>query len=239
MLRRACLLLALALAAPATAHATAGLVRGARAQVGVTTQYDSRYARLAYPGGDVPASRGVCADVVVRAFRRVGIDLQVLVHEDMRAHFAAYPQAWGLRGPDRNIDHRRVLNLETFLRRRGFEKRDSFAPVDFHAGDIVSWRLPGGWPHIGIVSDRTARDGSGRPLVIHNVGAGTREEDALFAWPLAGHFRWVWTRADDQPGAGRARPHARPGRAGPDDPRPDTLAMDGAAPFRQQRQWLQ
>jgi uncharacterized protein YijF (DUF1287 family) len=206
MLRRACLLLALALAPAATAHATPGLVLGARAQVGVTTHYDSTYARLDYPGGDVPMARGVCADVVVRAFRRVGIDLQVLVHEDMRAHFAAYPKAWGLRAPDRNIDHRRVLNLETYLRRRGFERRNSFAPGEFRAGDIVSWRLPGGLPHIGIVSDRTSRDGSGRPLVIHNVGAGAREEDALFAWPLAGHFRWVWPRAGQAQQRGRSRP---------------------------------
>jgi uncharacterized protein len=186
------LLLALALLLPAVAaDATApALVAGARAQVGVTTQYDPAYATIKYPGGDVPIERGVCADVVIRAFRKVGIDLQVLVHEDMRAHFDAYPKAWGLRKTDRNIDHRRVLNLETFLRRRGFERRDSFAATQFAPGDIVSWRLPGGYPHIGVVSDRKSADGSGRPLVIHNVGRGTREEDVLFAWPQAGHYRW-------------------------------------------------
>jgi uncharacterized protein YijF (DUF1287 family) len=208
---RALLLLSLLLASPAGAQAPAaarggsaapvasadapGLVRAARAQVGVTVVYDPAYVRLPYPNGDVPAERGVCADVVVRAFRGLGIDLQRLVHEDMRAHFAAYPKAWGLRRPDPNIDHRRVLNLETYLRRRGFEKRGSFVPADFQPGDIVSWRLPGGLPHIGVVSDRKAADGSGRPLVIHNVGAGAREEDALFAWPQAGHYRWRFAGA--------------------------------------------
>jgi uncharacterized protein YijF (DUF1287 family) len=174
------------------AHAQDGLalVRAARAQVGVTVDYDPAYVTIAYPGGDVPADRGVCADVVVRAFRRVGLDLQKLVHEDMRAHFSAYPKTWGLRRPDPNIDHRRVLNLETYLRRRGFRRTGSFVPADFEPGDIVSWRLPGNLPHIGVVSDRTAADGSGRPLVIHNVGRGAREEDVLYAWPQAGHFRW-------------------------------------------------
>jgi uncharacterized protein YijF (DUF1287 family) len=140
-------------------------------------------------------ARGVCADVVVRAFRQQGLDLQRLVHEDMARNFSAYPRTWGLRRPDPNIDHRRVLNLETFLRRRGFALRGSFEPADFRPGDVVSWRLPGNLPHIGIVSDRKAADGSGRPLVIHNVGRGAREEDALFAWPQAGHFRWRFTGA--------------------------------------------
>jgi uncharacterized protein YijF (DUF1287 family) len=193
---RVALLALLLLAGPtARAQGAAGLVRAARAQVGVTVVYDSAYTRIPYPNGDVPAERGVCADVVVRAFRRQGLDLQQLVHEDMARHFAAYPRAWGLRRPDPNIDHRRVLNLETYLRRRGFAVRGSFAATDFRAGDVVSWRLPGNLPHIGIVSDRTAADGSGRPLVIHNVGRGAREEDALFAWPQAGHYRWRFAEA--------------------------------------------
>ena len=189
---RRCLavLFAGAFALAAQAQDSAALVKAARAQVGVTERYDPAYVSLPYPNGDVPRDRGVCADVVVRAFRGVGLDLQKLVHEDMRAHFSAYPKAWGLRRPDRNIDHRRVLNLETYLRRRGFARRGSFEPADFQAGDIVSWRLPGNLPHIGIVSDRKSADGSGRPLVIHNVGAGAREEDVLFAWPQAAHFRW-------------------------------------------------
>ena len=188
--RVALLILLLLVGLPAHAQDAAGLVRSARAQVGVTVLYDPAYVRLDYPGGDVPIERGVCADVVVRAFRKLGLDLQRLVHEDMKRHFAAYPRTWGLRKPDPNIDHRRVLNLETYLRRRGFERSDSFEPADFRPGDIVSWRLPGNLPHIGVVSDRTSADGSGRPLVIHNVGSGTREEDVLFAWPLAGHYRW-------------------------------------------------
>jgi uncharacterized protein YijF (DUF1287 family) len=184
------LVVALAWALPARAQDAAALVRAARAQVGVTVNYDPKYVRLPYPGGDVPADRGVCADVVVRAMRRLGFDLQVLVHEDMARHFALYPRAWGLRRPDTSIDHRRVLNLETYLRRRGFERHGSFVPADYRPGDIVTWRLPGNLPHIGIVSDRVAPDGSGRPLVIHNVGAGAREEDRLFAWRQAGHYRW-------------------------------------------------
>jgi uncharacterized protein len=218
----------LLLPAAGLAAAAPALVAGARAQVGVTTRYDPAYASIAYPGGDVPIERGVCADVVIRAFRKVGIDLQVLVHQDMRANFAAYPRAWGLRRTDRNIDHRRVLNLETFLRRRGFALRDSFAATQFKPGDIVTWRLPpGGLPHIGIVSDRVSADRSGRPLVIHNVGSGAREEDVLFAWPQAGHYRWVRARTDNPPGAGRARPNARPPMAGPDDHRSVGRAMEG------------
>jgi uncharacterized protein YijF (DUF1287 family) len=192
VIARAALFALLLLAGPtARAQDAAGLVRAARAQVGVTVTYDSRYTALAYPGGDVPLARGVCADVVVRALRGQGVDLQRLVHEDMRRHFAAYPRTWGLRGPDANIDHRRVLNLEAYLRRRGFEQ----SGADFRPGDIVSWRLPGNLPHIGIVSDRKAGDGSGRPLVIHNVGHGTREEDVLLAWPRAAHFRYRFADA--------------------------------------------
>jgi uncharacterized protein YijF (DUF1287 family) len=172
------------------AHDAAAVVASARAQVGITRTYDAAYARIPYPMGDVPMERGVCADVLVRAFRADGIDLQRLVHEDMRTYFSAYPRFWGLRGPDSNIDHRRVQNLETFFRRRGYALPISTTARDYHAGDIVSWRLPNGLAHIGLVSDRQAPDGSGRPLVVHNIGAGTQEEDVLFAWTLVGHFRW-------------------------------------------------
>jgi len=191
MLRRFFLmLLLLILAGVATAQGAATVVASARAQVGVTVHYDPAYARIPYPNGDVPMERGVCADVLVRAFRADGIDLQQLVHDDMRAHFSAYPHAWGLRAPDSNIDHRRVPNLETFFRRHGFALPITANPQDYRAGDIVSWRLPNGLAHIGLVSDRQARDGSGRPLVIHNIGNGAQEEDVLFAWTQAGHFRW-------------------------------------------------
>ena len=192
MARRLALLAALwlaTLAAPALAGQRELLLEAAHAQVGVTRHYDGRYVRLAYPGGDVAPDRGVCTDVVVRAVRATGLDLQKAVHEDMRGHFSAYPPLWGLRRPDRNIDHRRVPNLETWMRRAGHALPASTRAADYRPGDIVSWRLPGGLPHIGVVSDRRAPDGSGRLLVVHNLGAGARVEDVLLAWPPVGHFR--------------------------------------------------
>lgn len=164
------------------------LVRAAREQVGVTRIYDGSYRRLDYPGGDVPVERGVCTDVVVRAYRALGFDLQREVHEDMTRAWPDYPKLWGLRHPDRNIDHRRVPNLATFLRRRGAELRLTDDPAAFRPGDLVTWRLPSGVPHIGIVSDRKAGD---RPLILHNIGAGAREEDTLFAFERTGHFRFL------------------------------------------------
>lgn len=166
------------------------VVASARTQVGITVHYDPGYARIPYPMGDVPVERGVCADVLIRSFRAAGVDLQQFVHDDMRAHFPAYPQSWGLRGPDSNIDHRRVPNLETLFRRRGFALPINAIAQDYRPGDVVSWRLPNGLAHIGLVSDRLVSDGSKRPLVIHNIGVGTQEEDVLFAWKIVGHFRW-------------------------------------------------
>jgi uncharacterized protein YijF (DUF1287 family) len=163
------------------------LATAAAQQVGVTTGYDGSYRRLAYPGGDVPIESGVCTDVLIRAYRLLGIDLQVRVHEDMRRAFSAYPPLWGLSAPDRNIDHRRVPNLETWFRRHGLVKAGGRDPADYQAGDIVSWRLDSGRPHIGIVS---ANRIDGRPLVLHNIGAGVREEDVLFDWSIVGHFRY-------------------------------------------------
>ncbi|MGF1593921.1 MAG: DUF1287 domain-containing protein [Kiloniellaceae bacterium] len=158
--------------------------------------YDPSYLRLAYPGGDVPADRGVCADVVVRVYRALGIDLQQLVHEDMTAAFEAYPRHWGLTRPDPNIDHRRVPNLEAFLKRRGAALTVTGDPADYRPGDIVAWNLRGNpnggggfLPHIGIVTDRIAA--SGRPQVVHNIGAGPKLEDVLFDWPITGHYRWL------------------------------------------------
>lgn len=170
------------------AHASA-LVEAARTQIGVTRVYDPAYVRLDYPLGDVPLERGVCTDVVIRAFRTQGLDLQQALHEDMRAHFEAYPRLWGLARPDRNIDHRRVPNLETWLRRQGAELTASARADDYQPGDLVTWRLPRNLPHIGIVSER--RSAEGRPLIIHNIGAGTQEEDILFAWAITGWFRLV------------------------------------------------
>lgn len=154
--------------------------------------YDPAYVKLAYPGGDVADDRGVCTDTVIRAFRHAGVDLQVEVHEDMRANFAAYPKMWGLTKPDRNIDHRRVPNLETLFKRKGGAKLISDKAGDYLAGDVVSWRLTGsGLPHIGVV---TRKRQNGQPLIAHNIGAGTREEACLFSWPMSGWFRFeTWT----------------------------------------------
>lgn len=167
----------------------ARVLAAAHAQVGVTRLYDPGYRKLAYPGGDVPMDRGVCSDVVVRAWRAAGIDLQVELHRDMRMNFAAYPGIWGLARADPNIDHRRVPNLETWLRRRGSQLAVTSEPANFRAGDLVSWRLEKGQPHIGIVSDQRSGDGR-RPLIVHNIGAGTQLEDVLFAWQISAHFRY-------------------------------------------------
>lgn len=153
--------------------------------------YDPSYVRLAYPGGDVAADRGVCADVVVRAFRALGVDLQERVHEDMKTAFSAYPDHWGLLHPDSNIDHRRVPNLEAFFIRKGASVDVSENTKAYAPGDIVAWNLKGaaGWlPHIGIVTDRMAP--SGRPLIVHNIGAGPALEDVLFDWKMTGHYRY-------------------------------------------------
>lgn len=158
------------------------LVAAARAQIGQTVAYDPAYTKLDYPMGDVPIDKGVCTDVVIRALRRQGVDLQRLVHEDMRRHFSAYPQKWGLSAPDPNIDHRRVPNLAAYFQRQGYQADSR----DFRAGDIVTWNVGRDRPHIGIVSDRRA---GSRPLVIHNIGRGTQEEDIFYRYPITGHYR--------------------------------------------------
>ena len=156
-------------------------------QVGVTTNYDPAYRRLEFPNGDVPISTGVCADVVVRALRETGLDLQQALNIDMHAHFAAYPANWGLSRPDRNIDHRRVPNLRRWFQRKGWALAISDAASDYAPGDIVSWALPNGRPHIGVVSN--SQTASGRPLVVHNIAYGARDEDVLFVWKITGHYR--------------------------------------------------
>ena len=157
-------------------------------QTKLTTGYDPSYVNLEYPGGDVPLETGVCSDVLVRAFRKAGIDLQKEVHEDMTSAWSAYPREWGAARPDRNIDHRRVLNLMTFFNRKGksvavTSNRESYLP-----GDIVAWDLGGGVEHIGIVSNLTTD--SEHLKIIHNIGAGTRAEDVLFNWKVIGHYRY-------------------------------------------------
>jgi hypothetical protein len=166
------------------------LIRAAEAQIGVTLSYDPAYARIAYPNGDVPRERGVCTDVIVRAYRDgLGIDLQELVHRDMRKAFAAYPRNWGLKRPDPNIDHRRVPNLRTFLARRGHALPVTDKAEDYRPGDLVSQRLPGNLDHIVLVTHR-ANSERLRPLAVHNIGAGARLEDVLFGFEITGHYRF-------------------------------------------------
>ncbi|HEY4653586.1 MAG TPA: DUF1287 domain-containing protein [Cyclobacteriaceae bacterium] len=153
-------------------------------------QYDPAYFGLDYPNGDVPAGKGVCTDVVIRAYRKLGIDLQKEVHEDIKAHFEKYPKNWGLTGPDRNIDHRRVPNLMTFFARYGAVKRISRDPGDYQPGDIVCWNLGGGITHIGIVVRKKSADGQ-RHLIVHNIGAGQVLEDCLFRFRIIGHYRYT------------------------------------------------
>ncbi len=164
-------------------------VAAAIGQIGVTTGYDPSYVKLDYPNGDLPADRGVCSDVIVRAFRKGGIDLQKEVHEDMERDWSAYPRKWPATGPDPNIDHRRVLNLTTFLQRQGKAVPITSNPNDYLPGDVVSWDLASGLDHIGIVSNAwsTAQN---RYLIVHNIGMGARLEDVLFAWKMTGHYRW-------------------------------------------------
>lgn len=167
------------------------LAKAAMEQTKEHVVYDGSYRRIPYPGGDVPRDRGVCTDVVIRAYRVLGLDLQVLVHEDMKANFSAYPQVWGLPAPDTNIDHRRVLNLQTFFRRKGVVLPVSREGKDYLPGDLVTFLVGprSTLPHIGIVSAVTTEDGT-RPLMVHNIGAGPQLEDMLFSYPITGHYRY-------------------------------------------------
>ena len=164
------------------------MLDGAIAQAGVTTGYDPAYVALDYPNGDVPEKTGVCSDVVVRAFRKAGIDLQKEVHEDIKAARSEYPTKWGANTPDKNIDHRRVLNLMKYFERHGKSLPISDAAADFQPGDVVSWELSSGIDHIGIVTNMLS-ESADRYLIVHNIGAGTRIEDVMFAWTIKGHYR--------------------------------------------------
>ena len=160
-----------------------------------TTQpvtYDGAYHKLEYPGGDVPANIGVCTDVLIRSYRQLGIDLQKLVHEDMQNNFRVYPskRIWGLTKPDKNIDHRRVPNLQVYFERHAKVLTKSLNAEDYKAGDIVTWMLPGNLPHIGMVVNEIAQ-GSGNPLIVHNIGRGPEMSDMLFAYTITGHYRFV------------------------------------------------
>lgn len=162
-----------------------------------TVRYDPAYVRIPYPGGDVPASTGVCTDEIIRAYRAVGVDLQKEVHEDMASHNSAYPKKWnsGSRtsiplATDTNIDHRRVPNLMVFFARHGQPLALSAEARDYHPGEIVAWNLGGGITHIGIVVDKISRQ-SGGYLMVHNIGQGPQMEDVLFNWKIIGHYRYL------------------------------------------------
>ncbi len=169
------------------------LIAAAAEQVGVTTEYDPAYTRLTFPGGDVPTKTGVCADVVIRAFRAIEVDLQKELHEDMKKSFAKYPKKWGLKKPDTNIDHRRVPNLMTWFDRQGKLLPLTTNANEYQPGDVVAWELAGGLTHIGIVSDVKSEDAKTH-LIIHNIGAGAQIENRLFEWKIIGHYRYFAER---------------------------------------------
>lgn len=151
--------------------------------------YDPTYFTIPYPNGDVPANKGVCTDVIIRAYRKLGIDLQKEIHEDMKAHFTLYPKKWGLKNTDKNIDHRRVYNLMKFFSRKGEELSITQNAADYKAGDIVCWLLDGNLSHIGLVVDKKSSDGK-RNLIVHNIGGGQVLADCLFSYKIIGHYRY-------------------------------------------------
>jgi len=153
--------------------------------------YDGSYLSIPYPNGDVPKDIGVCTDVIIRAYRNLGTDLQKLVHEDMKSNFSLYPskRIWGLKSTDKNIDHRRVPNLQIFFKRHGVNLYVSNNKADYSAGDIVTWMLPGNLPHIGIVIDQV-NPISGNPMIVHNIGRGPKIDDMIFDYKITGHYRF-------------------------------------------------
>lgn len=181
------------------------LIAAALEQVGVTTEYDPTYAKLKYPNGDVPLKTGVCADVIVRAFRQIELDLQKELHEDMQRNFAKYPKKWGLKAPDANIDHRRVPNLMTWFARQGKALPLSKEARDYLPGDVVAWDLGGGLTHIGLVSDLKA-DGTDRYLIVHNIGTGAQLEDRLFDWKVIGRYRYFASTESPKTSSANASP---------------------------------
>ena len=166
------------------------IVDGAIEQTKLTTNYSQEYFKLTYPNGDPPIETGACTDVVIRAFRKAGVDLQKEVHDDMATNFANYPNKWGLTKPDTNIDHRRVPNLQTYFTRKNRSLAVANSRADYQPGDVVTWDLNGkGLTHIGLVSNVWNSSGNGF-LIIHNIGSGARAEDVLFNWKITGHFRY-------------------------------------------------
>ncbi len=167
------------------------LVNAALDRLNHKVVYDGSYRKIAFPGGDVPNNIGVCTDVVIRAYRKLGIDLQELVHKDMLFNFSEYPNLpkWNLNAPDSNIDHRRVVNLRVFFDRQGATLPISTDSNDYLPGDLVTWNIRPGMPHIGIVSHKVSQDKT-RPLIVHNIGKGPQLEDILFKMQITGHYRY-------------------------------------------------
>ncbi len=169
---------------------TRKLLESAIEQTNLTKGYDPKYVALSYPNGDVPIETGVCSDVIIRAFRNTGVDLQREVHEDMSANFSVYPKKWNLQSPDANIDHRRVPNLQTFFTRKGKSLPITQNGADYKAGDVVAWDLDGkGMTHVGLVSN-VYNENTKRHLIIHNIGGGVLAEDKIFDWKIIGHYRY-------------------------------------------------
>jgi len=153
--------------------------------------YDPAYFSIEYPNGDVPKNKGVCTDVIIRSYRKLGIDLQKEVHEDMIENFSKYPnlEKWGMTKTDTNIDHRRVPNLEIFFERNGQKLSITQDPKDYKTGEIVTWLINNKLPHIGIVTSKKSSDGK-RNLIVHNVGNGQVLQDCLFEYKIVGHYRY-------------------------------------------------
>jgi uncharacterized protein YijF (DUF1287 family) len=174
------------------------VVEAALERTNHNVRYDGRYISIPYPNGDVPENIGVCTDVIVRTYRAIGTDLQQLVHEDMVANFEAYPskRIWGQNRTDKNIDHRRVPNLQTFLSRQGEKLVISSKASNYKAGNIVTWMLPGNLPHIGLITNKISAL-TGNPMVVHNIGAGPKLDDVLFSYKITGHYRYIPAKYSD------------------------------------------
>ena len=187
-------LLVLFFTLPATVVATKSdeFIKAALERTKYHITYDGSYHAIKYPGGDVPSNIGVCTDVVIRSYRKTGVDLQELLHKDMKKNFSLYPskKMWGLSRPDTNIDHRRVPNLQVFFIRNGQKLRPTKKAQDYTPGDLVTWMLPGNLPHIGIVTDQYNKN-TGNPMIVHNIGQGPELEDMLFSYPITGHYRYL------------------------------------------------
>lgn len=165
------------------------LSNAALSVVDPTIDYDPTYFSIPYPNGDVPKNKGVCTDVIIRSYRKLGIDLQKEVHEDMKTNFSKYPTKWGLKKTDTNIDHRRVPNLEVFFTRKGQKLAITDNPNDYKAGEIITWMVNKKLPHIGIITHQKSADGK-RPMIVHNIGNGQVLEDCLFEFKIVGHFKF-------------------------------------------------